>query len=119
VAHDAKALGDVPPNLVHDTLLGAYLLEPARRGYPFRELVEERGLAADIADPVARDAVLTTALAAWQREQLAARDLQRLMDEIELPLVGILREMERAGVRLNAERLAGITERVRAEIRTL
>ena len=26
-------------NLVHDTLLAAYLLEPARRGYPFRELV--------------------------------------------------------------------------------
>src|SRR2546427_386214 len=48
VAHDAKALRDVPPNLAHDTLLAAYLLEPARRGYPFRELVEERGLAADV-----------------------------------------------------------------------
>jgi DNA polymerase-1 len=119
VAHDAKALDDVPPNLVHDTLLGAYLLEPARRGYPFRELVEERGLAADVEDPVARDAVLTHALADWQREQLADRDLQRLMDEIELPLVGILRDMERAGVRLNVERLAGITERVRAEIAEL
>ena len=43
-AHDAKALGLVPPRLVHDTLLGAYLLEPARRGYPFEELSEERGL---------------------------------------------------------------------------
>src|SRR4051794_2623984 len=41
IAHDAKALGTVPPNLVHDTLLAAYLLEPARRGYPLRELVEE------------------------------------------------------------------------------
>ena len=45
VAHDAKALGLVPRRLVHDTLLGAYLLEPARRGYPFAELCEERGLA--------------------------------------------------------------------------
>ena len=45
VAHDAKALGIVPPGLAHDTLLGAYLLEPARRGYPLRELLEERGLA--------------------------------------------------------------------------
>jgi DNA polymerase-1 len=119
VAHDAKGLDEVPPNLVHDTMLGAYLLEPARRGYPFRELVEERGLAADVEDPVARDAVLTDALAGWQREQLADRDLQRLMDDIELPLVGILRDMERAGVRLDVERLAEITERVRAEIRTL
>ena len=47
------------PNLVHDTLLGAYLLEPARRGYPFRELVEERGLAADIGPLLRGDAVLT------------------------------------------------------------
>ncbi len=119
VAHDAKALDEVPPNLVHDTLLAAYLLEPARRGYPFRELVEERGLAANFEDPAARDAVLTAALAEWQREQLADRDLQLLMDDIELPLVGILRDMERAGVRLDVERLAEITERVRAEIRTL
>jgi DNA polymerase I len=119
VAHDAKELGVVPPGLIHDTVLAAYLLEPARRGFPFREICEERGLASDLDDGAGTDAVVLQALAAWQREQLAARDLQRLMDEIELPLVGILREMERAGVRLNAERLAGITERVRAEIRTL
>ena len=53
VAHDAKALASVPPDLVHDTLLGAYLLEPARRGYPFAELCEERGLATDLEDPAA------------------------------------------------------------------
>ena len=53
------------------------------------------------------------ALADWQREQLAERELQGLMDDIELPLVGILRDMERAGVRLDVERLAEITERVR------
>ena len=34
IAHDAKALAVVPRNLVHDTLLAAYLLEPARRGLP-------------------------------------------------------------------------------------
>ena len=53
LAHDAKALGLVPARLVHDTLLGAYLLEPARRGYPFAELCEERGLASDLEDPLA------------------------------------------------------------------
>ena len=53
VAHDAKALATSRRNLAHDTLLAAYLLEPARRGYPFRELVEERGLAADVEDPAA------------------------------------------------------------------
>src|ERR671932_462111 len=87
VAHDAKALRLVPPNLVHDTLLAAYLLEPARRGFPFREICEERGLACDVADPVGAEAVLTEALAAWQREQLEDRGLTRLMTEIELPRV--------------------------------
>ena len=51
IAHDAKSLGEVPRNLVHDTEVAAYLLEPARRAYPFRELCEERGLATDLADP--------------------------------------------------------------------
>ena len=116
VAHDAKSLGVVPPGLTHDTLLGAYLLEPARRGYPFAELCEERGLASDLEDPAARDAVLLGALADWQREQIAARGLQALMSEIELPLVAVLREMEVLGVHLNLARLAEITGRVRGEI---
>jgi DNA polymerase-1 len=116
LAHDAKALGVVPARLAHDTLLGAYLLEPARRGYPLAELCEERGLASEIEDPVASDAVLLGALADWQREQIAERGLEPLMHEIELPLVAVLREMELLGVRLDLERLAEITERVHAEI---
>ncbi len=116
IAHDAKALGVVPPGLVHDTLLGAYLLEPARRGYPFAELCEERGLAADAEDPLAADAVLLGALAEWQREQISERGLQEVMNDIELPLVAVLREMELTGVRLNLERLAEITGRVREEL---
>jgi len=119
VAHDAKALGLVPPRLVHDTLLGAYLLEPARRGYPLGELCEERGLASDIADPVAAEAVLLGVLADWQREQIAERGLEGVMGDIELPLVAVLREMELLGVRLDLERLAEITARVHAEIDAL
>jgi DNA polymerase-1 len=116
VAHDAKALGRVPPVLAHDTLLAAYLLEPARRGFPFREVCEERGLVSDAEDPAAADAVLTLALSAWQREQLRERGLERLLDEVELPLVRVLRDMEIAGVRLNTERLAAVDARVREEI---
>jgi DNA polymerase-1 len=119
IAHDAKALGLVPPNLAHDTLLGAYLLEPARRGYPLAELCEERGLASDIEDPLAAEAVMLGALADWQREQIAERGLEGVMRDIELPLVAILREMELLGVRLDLERLAAITERVHEEIDTL
>src|SRR4051794_29824250 len=119
VAHDAKALDVVPPGLAHDTLLAAYLLEPARRGFPFREICEERGLACDAADPAGADAALVQALATWQREQLHERGLEWLMSEVELPLVTVLRDMEVAGVRLNRDRLAEVDARVREEIRGL
>jgi DNA polymerase-1 len=116
VAHDAKALKLVPPGLVHDTLLGAYLLEPARRGYPLAELCEERGLASDLEDPVAAQALLLGALARWQQVQIAERELEDVMRDIELPLVVVLRDMEILGVRLNLPRLHEVAQRVREEI---
>jgi len=116
IAHDAKSLGAVPPNLAHDTLLGAYLLEPARRAFPFRELVEERGLASEVEEPAGSAAVLVAALAEAQRAQISERGLEMVMEEIELPLVAVLREMEVEGVKLNVERLGAITTRVREEV---
>jgi DNA polymerase I len=116
IAHDAKSLRLVPPGLVHDTLLGAFLLEPARRRFPFEELCEERGLASDLEDPLGADAVLLAALADWQRAQISERGLEGVMRDIELPLVAVLREMELLGVRLNLERLGEITGRVREEL---
>jgi DNA polymerase I len=116
VVHDAKTLGTVPASLAHDTLLGAYLLEPARRGYPLGELCEERGFATSLEDPAAAQAVLLSALAAWQREQIAERELGGVMNDIELPLVRVLREMEVLGVKIDLGRLSEITGRVRDEI---
>ncbi|MGH2871082.1 MAG: DNA polymerase I [Solirubrobacteraceae bacterium] len=115
VAHDSKSLEVVPTGLAHDTEVAAYLLEPARRAYPFRELCEERGLAAAVQDEAGADAVLAEALAAWQRAQLSERGLTGLMTDVELPLVRILRGMELAGVRLDTARLHGISARVKLE----
>jgi DNA polymerase-1 len=115
VAHDAKSLGTVPENLVHDTEVAAYLLEPAARAYPFRELCEDRGLAAHIDDEAGADAVLCQALAAWQREEIRARGLTDLLNDVELPIVRILRDMELVGVKLNTAQIKEISERVKAE----
>jgi DNA polymerase-1 len=114
-AHDAKALGEVPANLVHDTEVAAYLLEPARRGYPCRELCEERGLGTDVDDGPVADAVRAHALAAWQREQLSERGLTELFEEVELPLVRVLRDVEEAGVRIDVRRLREVSTRLRDE----
>ena len=114
-AHDAKALGDVPEVLAHDTEVAAYLLDPARRGYPLRELSEERGLGAAVDDPAAADAALLGALALIQREMLEERGLIELFEDVELPLVNVLRVMEQVGLKLDTARLAEVRERVREE----
>jgi DNA polymerase-1 len=115
VAHDAKSLGQVPEVLAHDTEVAAYLLEPARRAYPFRELCEERGLATDVSDEAGHDARLAQALAAWQRDEIRGRGLMDLLIEVELPIVRVLRDMELAGVKLDTARLKEISSRVKTE----
>jgi DNA polymerase-1 len=115
VVHDAKALGAVPADLAHDTMVAAYLLDPAARAYPLDELCADRGFGTDVEDPAARAAVLTRALAAWQREQIADRGLGDLLNDMELPLVRVLRHMEEAGLYLDTEALAEVSTRVKAE----
>jgi DNA polymerase I len=118
--HDAKALRTVPPNLAHDTMVAAYLIDPAARAYLLDELCADRGIECDVEDEAARDAVLVRWLAAWQRDTLRERpDAERLLDEIELPLVHVLRAMEVAGMKLDTDRLAAIAERVNADAREL
>lgn len=116
IAHDAKALEVVPQNVDWDTMLAAYLLDPARRGYDLDELCEAAGLAIDCEDAAARRAAQIEALAAWQAPRLAERDQTALLKEMEIPLEPVLRAMEIAGVRLNTESLAKITKKVRREI---
>jgi len=118
VAHDWKTIAtaddpcDAPP-LAHDTMVAAYLIDPARRGYPLAELAAEAGLGAEIdgADGVAERAVLTRVIAERQCARLDEDGLTRLFHEIELPLVDVLVEMERAGVKLDVRGLAEISER--------
>jgi DNA polymerase I len=119
LAHDAKALGTVPGRLAFDTLVAAYLLDPARRAYALEELCEERGIGAEVDDDAARDAVLVHALAAAQRPQIEERGLVELLCDVELPLVRVLREMERIGLKLDKQRLTAIRMRVNDEVATL
>jgi DNA polymerase-1 len=119
IAHDAKALGEVPANLAFDTEVAAYLLDPARRGYPLEEITEERGMAVTAEDPQAAHAVLVHELAARQLEQIRDRGLEDLLREIELPLVRVLRETEKAGIKLDTLRLEQVASRIRADAAVL
>ena len=126
VAHDWKTLAasEDPceaPTLEHDTLVAAYLLDPAGRAYPLVELTDREGIGARIegGDGLAERAVVTRALAARQRDELEREGLTRLFREVELPLVKVLIEMERAGVKLDTARLADISAKVQERIAAL
>jgi DNA polymerase I len=126
VVHDWKSIATSEeecgaPPLEHDTMVAAYLIDPARRGYPLAELGEQEGIGASVegADGVAERAVVTRVLAERQRALLEEEGLMRLFREIELPLVEALVEMERAGVKLDVEEVRRIAKRVGDQVAAL
>jgi DNA polymerase-1 len=121
-ARTPPGLALAPAELHHDVTVAAYLLNPIRRRYPLDELLAEAGI--DLAvegegAELAQEAAGVHALAALQRPEIAREGLGRLLEEIELPLVEVLCWLERAGVKLDTEKLAGIAADVESEIETL
>jgi DNA polymerase I len=128
VAHDWKtiATGEEPcdaPPLEHDTMVAAYLLDPAGRAYPLLEIAEREGIGAKIAgngfSALAERAVLTRELARRQVVEIEEQGLSGLFRDVELPLIDVLVEMERTGVRLDTERLGLISSKVATRIEEL
>lgn len=115
-AHDAKALGTVPARLAHDTMIAAYLIEPSRQRYALQELCSARAIEVAAQPGPIRDALAVRALAGLQRQELERLSLRALFEEIELPLVAVLRSIELLGVRIDVALLEEIGARVRAEM---
>ncbi len=118
VAHDWKAAltGEEPvegPPLEHDTMVAAYLIDPARRTYALAELAEQEGIGARVEGgdglaPLAERAVITRLLAERQLERLEEDGLTSLFRDVELPLVEVLTAMEQVGVELDTAHLGRI-----------
>ncbi len=152
IAHDAKSVGGgrhgllaaaaeagVELDLEHDTMLGAYLLDPARRNYDLVELAADAGLGvakpepqngtpdeqlelgeeAEAALEPPEEARLVAELTETQRPRLAEWGLEDLLRDVELPLVDVLAAMEREGIKMDAEQLAEIGKGFADEIAKL
>jgi DNA polymerase I len=150
IAHDFKSAGGggrsglmaaAEPDgldLEHDTMVAAYLVDPARRVYELADLAAAEGLAAARpdgeqlalsspegeapADPAA-EARLAWELSRRQRERLRELGLEPLLTDVEMPLIEVLAAMERIGVRVDAKvieeiaaRIAGRADELQAEI---
>jgi DNA polymerase-1 len=136
-AHDAKSLGEAGPagllaasqpeglDLEHDTMVAAYLIDPARRVYDLPDLAGAEGLAAARpddegqlalespegeapADPAA-EARLIWEIAERQRGRVEEFGLTRLLTDVEMPLIEVLAAMERVGIRVDGDRLRKIS----------
>ena len=116
IAHDAKPLR---LDVVDDTLLMAYLIEPGRAGYVLDDLAAEYGVelrpepeAEEETAALVRHAATARRLAGPMRQRIAERGLDHLYRTVELPLTGVLAAMEDAGVKVETYRMGEITARL-------
>ena len=123
VAHDSKALG---VEAVDDTMILAYLIDPARSEYLLDDLAAEYAVEA-VAEPDAEEetARLVTHAAVTLRlrdpllDRVRERGAEPLYRDVEMPLVGVLGRMEEAGVRIDTYRMGEITARLADRVEEL
>jgi DNA polymerase-1 len=118
-----------------DPLLASYLLNPGRRTYALEDLsfefLEERRspgtsgvAAADAAvDPTARAAGVDAEIALRLVDPMTARledeGLLPVYESMEMPLVEVLADMERTGVRVDTDLLASMSRDMNKQLKTL
>ena len=125
-----------------DTMLAHYILQPELRhnmdymaetllhyqtihidaliGPRGKQQKNMRDLApADICDYAAEDADITLRLYHVLRQQLPEKEAERLMHDIEMPLVPVLADMETHGVRLDTEALSSVSATLTARLHDL
>ena len=116
---------------IFDTTVAAYLLESDRSDYADIYLAEtylsravvpvrgEDGAADDAPAPAARAAVVARAVIEPLRRRMTEEGAANVFDGIEMPLVPVLAAMERAGMLVDPERLAGLSRGLAGEIAEL
>jgi len=123
VAHDSKALG---VDARDDTMILAYLIEPARSEYLLDDLAAEYDVDA-VPEPEAeeetaqlvRHAAVTARLRDPLLERVRERGEEPLYRDIEMPLVRVLADMEKTGVKIDTYRMGEITARLADRVEEL
>jgi DNA polymerase-1 len=145
ILHDAKgpllalaSRGWPLQGLARDTALSAYLARPDQRSYDLADLTlrylkrelrageqEDDGqLSFDsVGDSTAGETPMLQAravldLAVALDEELHDRGGTRLLTDVELPLVGVLTELEQTGIAVDTERLEALESGFAAEVQT-
>ena len=131
--HDVKRLEivlensevNIPP-FEFDTLIGAYLLHAGRANYPLSEVAESHlnvriapPETPDPAETLAKEAALIFALVPVLRAELEAQEMTCVLETVDMPLVPVLAEIERAGISLDVPYITKLATRMGSEIAVL
>lgn len=128
VAHDYKkalhslAAADVDVSSIarmslFDTMVGAYLLSSGDREFGFDDIVRNE-LGASAKTSAEQLAVLFP-LAKRLQERLTSEGMATLSEDIEMPLVGVLFQMERYGIMVDTEKLHELSALFEERVQTL
>ena len=107
--------GIVLAGVQHDPLLYAYLLDPTYSAYGLSETAF-RKFSLKLGPSPAEAADVTLRLTEKLRAEVEEAGLRKVYDEIDLPLVPVLARMEEAGVKLDCEVLAEMSQRLEHQI---
>ncbi len=106
-------------NVTEDTLLAAYLLNPEESHYSLRELAQEYlGISSDRFSQY-DNADITGRLAIVLRKRLQEMGLEDIYLKLELPLVEIIYDMERVGVKVDSQTLLQLSQTFEEELKRL
>jgi DNA polymerase-1 len=121
IVHDPKVfqlLAGRTENIKHATQLYAYLLRPTTAKHDFAEVVF-RQFNAPIGGGAGEHADFLQRLAPLLRKQIDEQYLTAAYETIDLPLAGVLAEMERTGIRVDPQALEKMSHSMEKEVRRL
>jgi len=112
--HAFRERGITLAGVQHDPLLYAYLLNPTYSKYGLAD-VALRAFNLKMGAAVGEAADLTLRLAKKLGDEVDESGLRKVYDEIDLPLVPVLARMEAAGIKIDTEVLAEMSQRLERE----
>lgn len=113
---------EVEPARLFDVIIAAYLLDSTASSYDVQALRSEhlgRSLAVDDGNRLAADAQASAELVSPLRDALRDSGSLECFERIEMPLVPVLTRMEKVGIAVDGERLAGLAVEMEEQIASL
>ncbi len=102
-------------NLEFDTAIAAYLLKPDLRDYSLDKIYFfefGQSLTGEVESEILSMPKLVQSL--W--EKLKNKDLVKVFEDIEMPLISVLAEMERNGIKIDLAGLKNLSDKVNSEV---